>query len=58
MCLLGGRGCSAGRSTGEGAKLLAFKFNELLFAVHFDDQWDNEDEESGASNPRSFSCGE
>jgi|UniRef100_A0A2N9FS40 hypothetical protein len=39
---------------GSGAEeigLLVLVFNELLLAVHLDDEWDDEDEEGGAGDP-------
>lgn len=32
--------------------MLEIEFVELLFAVHYNDQWDGDDEESGGGDPR------
>lgn len=37
------------------ALLLQLEFAELLFSVHFNDEWNHQDEERGPRNPRRFS---
>lgn len=51
-----GLGRGGGCAASESAKLLVLKLDELLLAVHLDDQGDDEDEESGASDPGGLAC--
>ena len=39
-------------SSAEKAGILELDFDELLVAVHLDDEWHSQDQEGGASDPR------